>query len=182
MTPSMLLLRRVVLALLLAAAPASQAGRENAEGFSIEVPEGWTVQRGLMGVPLMARPDRASDADGWGADLITVIREPADRRRTCLDAFVMRKLQQFAYHSERFEKIEELPLDIPAKNGAPATLLTLRYTEGPRELMAYVLVLDAGPYFLTATASSSPARFEFQRATLLRAVESLRNTAGRRAG
>ena len=169
-------LRAALLVLLLSAAPASQAARERGDGFYIDIPAGWAVQRDLMGVPLMARPDRSADAEGWGADLITVLREPADRRRTCLDAFVMRKLQQLAYHSARFEKLEEETFDLPAQGGAPATLLTLRYTEGPRELMAYMLVLDAGPHFLTATASSSPARFEFQRAHLRQTLETLRAT------
>ena len=175
-------LRIAALALLLATTTAASAAVERGEGFSIEVPAGWTVQRDLMGVPLMARPDRATDAEGWGADLLTVTREPADRRRTCLDAFVQRKLQQFAYHSERFQKLEEEALDIPAKGGAPATLLSLRYTEGPRELMAYVLILDAGPHFLTATFTSSPARFEFQRAALRRTLETLRARASPRPG
>lgn len=157
---------------------AAQAARLSTAGFSIAVPEGWTTEQGVMGVPLMARPDKARDAEGWGQDLLTVTTEPADRRRTCLEAFTQRKLTQLAYHASAFEKLEEEALELPAglnsKRTAVATRLTLRYREGPRELMAYVLVLDAGPQFLTATLTSSPARFEFQRARFRATVESLR--------
>jgi len=160
---------------------AATAARVSTEGFSIDVPEGWATQQGVMGVPLMARPNKARDAEGWGQDLLTVTSEPADRRRTCLDAFTQRKLTQLAYHASEFVKLEEEALDLPArlkgKGTAVATRLTLRYREGPRELMAYVLVLDAGPRFLTATLTSTPARFEFQRARFRAAVESLRLTA-----
>lgn len=161
---------------------AAQAGRVSGTGFSIEIPDGWQIDRDLMGVPLMARPDQAKDATGWGEDLLTVTREPADRRRTCLEGFTLRKLGQFAYHASRFEKLEQEELELPAKNGRVATRLTLRYTEGPRELMAYVLILDAGSHFLTATLTSSPARFEFQRARFRSLVESLRAASASRAG
>ncbi len=87
---------------------------------------------------------------------------------------MQRKLAELAYHASDFSKVEEQALDLPAKNGQPATRLTLRYREGPRELMAYVLILDAGTHFLTATLTSSPARFEFQRARFRSVVESLR--------
>ena len=155
----------------------AEAARTQAEGFSIELPEGWQAQQGLMGVPLMARPPQATDAEGWGQDLLTVTREPADRRRTCLEGFTLRKLGELSYHAATFEKLEQIALDLPAKNGRPATLLTLRYREGPRELMAYVLILDAGSHFLTATLTSSPARFEFQRARFRSVVESLRRAS-----
>jgi len=152
----------------------AQAASFKAKGFSIELPDGWQTQQGVMNIPLMARPDQASDPEGWGQDLLTVISEPHDARRTCLEGYTLRKLGQLRYHASTFQKLDETALDLPAKNGLPATLLTLRYTEGPRELMAYVLILDAGSHFLTATLSSSPARFEFQRAPFRRVVESLR--------
>lgn len=167
------------LALLCLALPlAAQAARVKGDGFSIDVPDGWQVQRGVMGVPLMARPPQATDAEGWGQDLLTVTAEPADRRRTCLEGFTLRKLSQFGYHASEFQKLEEEALELPAKNGRVATRLTLRYREGPRELMAYVLILDAGSHFLTATVTSSPARFEFQRARFRTLVESLRRASG----
>lgn len=149
----------------------AQATRVQGDGFSIDLPEGWESRQGLMDVPLMARPPQASDAEGWGQDLLTVTVEKADKRRTCLEGFTQRKLGEFAYHASQFEKLEELPLEL---QGRVATLLTLRYREGPRELMAYVLILDAGTRFLTATVTSSPARFEFRRAQFRSAVESLR--------
>lgn len=175
---------KALITLLCLALPfAASAARVNTEGFSIEIPEGWTTQQGVMGVPLMARPDQARDAEGWGQDLLTVTAEPADRRRTCLDAFTQRKLTQLAYHASEFVKLEEEPLELPlglkGKGSTVATRLTLRYREGPRELMAYVLVFDAGPHFLTATLTSSPARFEFQRARFRSVVESLRATAAK---
>ncbi len=170
-----------VLLLCLGLPLSAQAARTGGAGFSIDVPETWELQRGVMGVALIARPPQASDAEGWGQDLLTVTAEPADRRRTCLEAFTQRKLGQLAYHAAAFEKLEELALDLPARNGRPATLLTLRYREGPRELMAYVLILDAGKQFLTATLSSSPPRFEFQRAQFRRVVESLRQASSKPA-
>lgn len=155
----------------------AQAARVKGEGFSIEVPEGWQVQHDLMGVPLMARPAQASDAEGWGQDLLTITREPVNHRRTCLEGFTQRKLGEFAYHASQFEKLEEEALQLPAKGGREATRLTLRYREGPRELMAYVLILDAGSHFLTATLTAPPARFEFQRARFRAVVESLRTAS-----
>lgn len=152
----------------------AQAARVAGDGFSIELPEGWQSKQGIMGVPLMARPPQATDSEGWGKDLLTVTVEPADKRRTCLEGFTQRKLGELRYHASEFQKLEEEALDLPAKNGRPATRLTLRYREGPRELMAYVLILDAGSYFLTATLTSTPARFEFQRARFRTLVESLR--------
>ena len=159
----------------------AQAAPTRGEGFSIELPTGWQAQQGVMGVPLMARPPKDSDPEGWGQDLLTVTREAVDRRRTCLEGFTLRKLGELSYHAAAFEKLEQVALDLPAKNGRPATLLTLRYREGPRELMAYVLILDAGSHFLTATLTSSPARFEFQRARFRTVVESLRRASSRAA-
>ncbi len=163
----------------------AEAARITADGFSIEVPEGWQVQQGVMNVPLMARPAQATDAEGWGQDLLTVTREPVDRRRTCLEGFTLRKLAEFAYHASQFQKLEELPLELPAslkgKGSSVATRLTLRYREGPRELMAYVLIVDAGSHFLTATLTSSPTRFEFQRARFRTVVESLRRASASRS-
>ena len=152
------------------------AARVVGDGYSIEVPQGWESRQGVMDVPLMARPPQATDAEGWGQDLLTVTVEKADKRRTCLEGFTQRKLKEFAYHASQFEKLEELPLEL---QGRVATLLTLRYREGPRELMAYVLILDAGNRFLTATITSSPARFEFQRAKFRSAAESLRPASTR---
>lgn len=155
----------------------AEAARIKADGFSIEVPDGWQVQQGVMNVPLMARPAQASDAEGWGQDLLTVTREAVDQRRTCLEGFTLRKLGEFAYHASQFQKMEELPLELPAKGGRVANLLTLRYREGPRELMAYVMIMDAGSHFVTATITSSPARFEFQRARFRSVLESLRRAS-----
>lgn len=162
----------VVICLLLPLA--AEAARFTGQGFSIELPAGWETERNLMNVPLIARPPQSTDAEGWGQDLLTVTREPHDRRRSCLDSFTQHKLGEYAYHASQFAKLEEVPLELPARNGHVATLLTLRYQEGPRELMAYVLVMDAGSHFLTAAITSSPARFEFQRARFRQIVESLR--------
>lgn len=164
-------MRATLLALgLLLTLPAT-AARVDGPGFRIEIPDGWETQRNTMGVALMARPPRASDPEGWGSELLTVTVETADLRRTCLDGFALRKLQQYAYHAERFERLEEEPLEL---GGAVASRYTLRYTEGPRELMAYVLVLQSGSRFVTAAVSAPPARFEFQRARYRTMVESLR--------
>lgn len=170
-------MRRLLAALLLAgsalfvqaAEPALQAVR--GEGWRMQLPADWELQRDRMGLPLMARPSRSTDPEGWGADLLTVTVERGDLRRTCLDGYTLRRLQQMAYHASRFEKLEEEPLEL---GGAVATRLVVRYTEGPRELMAYVLVLQKGERFLTATLSSTPARFEFRRAEFRRLVDSLR--------
>ena len=168
---------RIWLALLCLGLPLlAQAARVQGDGFSIDLPKDWESRQGVMDVPLMARPPQASDAEGWGQDLLTVTVEKADKRRTCLEGFTQRKLKEFAYHASQFEKLEELPLEL---QGRVATLLTLRYREGPRELMAYVLILDAGTQFLTATVTSSPARFEFQRAQFRSAIESLRPASTR---
>ena len=171
---------RLLLALLCLHLPLmAQAARVTGDGFSIELPEGWQAKQGVMGVPLMARPPQATNPEGWGQDLLTVTVEPADKRRTCLEGFTLRKLGELRYHAAEFQKLEEEALDLPAKNGRPATRLTLRYREGPRELMAYVLILDAGSQFLTVTLTSTPARFEFQRARFRTAVESLRPASGK---
>ena len=53
------------------------------------------------------------------------------------------------------------PLELPAKNGRVANLLTLRYREGPRELMAYVMIMDAGSHFVTATITQPATASEF---------------------
>lgn len=166
-------MKRLLFAALLALSAASaQAGPlENADGFSLRLPEGWTAQRERMGVALLARPDRSRDPEGWGSELITVTRETVDRKRTCLEGYGYRKLEQLAYHSERFAKLAQEDLTLADK---PATLYTLRYTEGPRELMAYVLILADGAQMLTATALASPARFEQRRAVFRYALESLR--------
>lgn len=165
------------LLVLLALPVAVQAARVQGSGFAVEIPQGWETQADVMGVPLMARPPKATDPKGWGQDLLTVTVEAADRRRTCLEAFTQRKLGQFSYHAARFEKIEEEPLEL---DGRVATRLTLRYTEGPRELMAYVLILDTGSDFLTATLTAPPARFESQRALFRSTVESLRAASVRK--
>ncbi|SFF53340.1 hypothetical protein SAMN04488120_10778 [Fontimonas thermophila] len=158
----------IVLALL---SPLAQASTVLGDGFRIDLPADWTYQRDRMGVALIARPDRTVDAEGWGMDLLTVTREAINLQRTCLEGFSYRKLEQLAYHSERFAKLgyEELTL-----GGRPAGLFTVRYTEGPRELMGHVLILDAGSHMLTASALSSPARFEAKRAVWRHALESLR--------
>ena len=171
-------MKRFLAALLLAgsalAAQAADDARTQAvrgAGYRIQLPADWELQRDRMGLPLMARPARAVDPEGCGADLLTVTVETGDLRRTCLDGYTLRRLQQMAYHASRFEKLEEEPLEL---GGAVATRLVVRYTEGPRELMAYVLVLQQGPRFVTATLSSTPTRFEFQRAAFRRLVDSLR--------
>lgn len=172
-------MKRFLAALLLAgSALAAQAADEaptqavRGAGYRIQLPTDWELQRDRMGLPLMARPARAVDPEGWGADLLTVTVETGDLRRTCLDGYTLRRLQQMAYHASRFEKLEEEPLEL---GGAVATRLVVRYTEGPRELMAYVLVLQQGSRFVTATLSSTPSRFEFQRAAFRRLVDSLRS-------
>ena len=172
-------MRRFVAALLLAggafvaqAADAPPTQTVRGEGYRIQLPASWELQRDRMGLPLMARPGRAADPEGWGADLLTITVETGDLRRTCLDGYTLRRLQQIAYHASRFEKLEEEPLEL---GGAVATRVVVRYTEGPRELMAYVLVLQQGQRFVTATLSSTPARFEFQRAAFRRLVDSLRS-------
>lgn len=147
-------------------------------GYSLQLPEGWETRQGVMGLALMARPPKATNAEGWGQDLLTVSIEPADKRRSCLDGYTLRKLQQLAYHASSFEKLEQEPLEL---GGRVATRLTLRYTEGPRELMAYVLILDAGSEFITATLTAPPARFELQRAAFRSTVESLRAASKRKA-
>lgn len=152
-------------------AAAQPAARFTGTGFSIQLPEGWGAQRDRMGVALIARPAKAEDPEGWGVDLVTVTREAVDAKRTCLEGFGYRKLEQLAYHAEKFSKLAQEDLTL---GGKPATLLTLRYTEGTRELMAYVLILADGSHMLTATALSSPARFEARRAPFRFALESLR--------
>ena len=142
------------------------------EGYRLRLPADWELQRDRMGLPLMARPARAADPEGWGADLLTVTVETGDLRRTCLEGYTLRRLQQMAYHASRFEKLEEEPLEL---DGAVATRLVVRYTEGPRELMAYVLVLQRGKRFVTATLSSTPERFEFRRVAFRHLVDSLRS-------
>ena len=165
-------MRRLLCSLLLAlAASSAQAETIRATGFSLTLPTGWEHQRDRMGVALIARPAQAVDAEGWGADLITLTREAVDTQRTCLEGFGYRKLEQLRYHSEKLAKLEQQDLTL---GGRPATLFTLRYTEGPRELMAYVLILADGSHMLTATALSSPARFEAKRALFRHALTSLR--------
>jgi len=159
-------------ALLVLASQPVLADRVRGTGFSLSLPDGWEYQRDRMGVPLLARPARAEDPEGWGAELITLTREPVDARRTCLEGFGYRKLEQLAYHSEKFEKLLQEDLTL---GGKPATLFTLRYTEGPRELMSHVLILADGDHMLTATALSSPARFEARRALFRHALTSLRS-------
>lgn len=161
----------LIAALLALSTLPAQAETVRGKGFSLTLPGGWEHQRDRMGVPLLARPDREQDPAGWGADLITVTREAVDAKRSCLEGFGYRKLEQLAYHSADFAKLAQEDLTL---GGKPATLFTLRYTEGPRPLMAHVLILADGKHMLTATALSSPARFEQQRAQLRFALESLR--------
>jgi len=120
---------------------AATAARVSTEGFSIDVPEGWATQQGVMGVPLMARPNKARDAEGWGQDLLTVTSEPADRRRTCLDAFTQRKLTQLAYHASEFVKLEEEALDLPAT--PDRLVLVLDGVQDPHNLGACLRTAEA---------------------------------------
>lgn len=163
--------RGLLLALALLA-PVALAERASTADFTIELPAGWEAQSGVMGVPLMARPARERDRAGWGRDLITVTREPAGTLD--LPAFAQRKLAQLAYHAARFEKLEQRALQLPGPGGGSALLSRVRYTEGPREIAALVLVLESRGTFLTATASSSVQHLEAKRAPLLAALQSLR--------
>lgn len=160
----------LALILLLTALPAT-AGEVVAVGYRVEIPDDWEQQRDRMGVSLLARPARASDPVGWGSELLTVTVEAADLRRSCLEGYSLRKLQQLAYHAEGFERLDEEPLEL---GGAVASRYSLRYREGPRELMAYVLVMQSGARFVTATLTAPPARFEFQRARYRQLLDSLR--------
>lgn len=167
-------MRLVALLLCLAFSHTALAGsthRFTGNGFSIQLPADWDAERDLMGVPLMARPARTDDAEGWGSDLLTVTREAVDVQRTCLEGFTYRKLEQISYHAAPFRKLEQADVTL---GGKPAVLLTLAYTEGSREIMAYVLILQDGKHMLTATALSSPARFELKRAAFRQTLESLR--------
>lgn len=151
-------------------ADGEQLRRVAGGGFSLQLPANWQIQRGLMGAALTARPPE-SDAVAWANDLLVVTREPYDPRRTCLDGFVLRKLQDMRHLSEHFQVLDEHPFNA---GDAAATRLDITTTEGPRQLHLYMVVMASQGHMVTVTLSSSPARFEFQRANFRRMVESLR--------
>ena len=160
--------RALLLALACLAGPAL-AGND----FRIDLAPGWQAQEDVMGLALMARPDRKLDRIGWGRDLLTVSREPG--AGLDLAAFSRRKLEQFAWHAENFQTVEQRNVTLPGPGGGKAILSQLRYSEGLRELVATVLVLGAGDGYLTAVATTSPEGFEARRPRLLAMVQSLRD-------
>lgn len=145
-------------------------------GFSLPLPAAWEQKTDVMGMALIARKPRATDPEGWGHDLLTVSSETTSRR-TCLDGFALRKVQQYAYHATRFQQLEEETLEL---GGEPALRFTLRYTEGPRELMALVQVMQSGPRYITATFTAPPDRFEPQREQMRSLLAGLRPAAAPR--
>lgn len=153
-----------------ALAAAEPLRRVSGSGYSLQVPTNWQTQAGLMGAELTARPPE-TDALAWASDLLVVTREPYDPRRTCLDGFVLRKLQDMRHLSEHFQVLNEHPFNA---GDAPATRLDITSTEGARQLHLYMVVMASQGHMVTITLSSSPARFEFQRAQFRRVVDSLR--------
>ncbi len=152
------------------AVPAAAPETVSGDGWRLQVPAEWTLQRGLLGADLIARPPRA-DTQGWAQDQLVLTREAYDPRRSCLDGFTMRKLRDMSHLATQFQVVEEQPLEL---GGAVATLLELRYQEGPRELQAYLMIMATETHMVVLSLASSPARFEFQRSLFRGIAESLR--------
>jgi hypothetical protein len=141
----------------------------NGPDFEIDMPEGWEVQKGLMGTAIMATSAKEGPQDQFQENInITLENVPSS---IGLDKYVEISIENAKKMLSDYKTVEQTKVTI---NGVEFCRIVALYNVGVVSIkgLLYVGIKDGGAYNVTCTAS--PETYDKFKAAFEKAVKSLK--------